>query len=160
MELYSRRENSSNKTFLTTLTHSCSWAPPEKPPIVQPLKNSSAFYGTRRFITVFTRAIDWSLSWARSIQSISPPSYSSKIHFNIVHSPRYWSLSFWLPHQYSICIPLLAHSCYVSCPSHPPWLDHSNYFLRPQNMQLRDLISTFSPKLSVSVKTMLLHCKA
>jgi hypothetical protein len=29
-----------------------------------------AFYGTRRFITVFTRALHWSLSWARSIQSI------------------------------------------------------------------------------------------
>jgi hypothetical protein len=42
----------------------------EKPPVVQPLDDSSAFYGTRRFITVFTRALDWSQSWARSIQSI------------------------------------------------------------------------------------------
>jgi hypothetical protein len=40
---------------------------------VQLLKNSPAFYGTRRFITVFTRALHWSRSWARSIQSI--PSY-------------------------------------------------------------------------------------
>jgi hypothetical protein len=37
------------------------------------LKNFTAFYGTRRFITVFTRALYWPLSWARSIQSI--PSY-------------------------------------------------------------------------------------
>jgi hypothetical protein len=29
-----------------------------------------SIYGTRRFITVFTRALHWSLSWARSIQSI------------------------------------------------------------------------------------------
>jgi hypothetical protein len=55
------------------LTHSWSWALLEKPPIVQLLKNFPAFYGTRRFITVFKRALHWSLSWARSIQSI--PSY-------------------------------------------------------------------------------------
>jgi hypothetical protein len=32
-----------------------------KPPIVQLLKNFPAFYGNRRFITVFTRALHWSL---------------------------------------------------------------------------------------------------
>jgi hypothetical protein len=37
------------------------------------------------------------------------------------------SLFFWLSHQYSICIPLLPPSCYMPCPSHPPWLDHSTY---------------------------------
>jgi hypothetical protein len=51
-------------------THSWSWALLEKPPIVQLLKNFSIFYGTRMFITVFTRALCWSLSWVRSIQSI------------------------------------------------------------------------------------------
>jgi hypothetical protein len=29
----------------------------EKPPVVQLLKNLPAFYGTQRFITVFTRAL-------------------------------------------------------------------------------------------------------
>jgi hypothetical protein len=33
-----------------------------KPPTVQLLKNFPEFYGTRRFITVFTRALHWSLS--------------------------------------------------------------------------------------------------
>jgi hypothetical protein len=36
------------------------------------------------------------------------PSYLSKIHFNIVHPPTswssQWSLSFWISHQYPICI--------------------------------------------------------
>jgi hypothetical protein len=86
---------------------------------VQPLKNFRAFYGTRRFNTVFTRALHWSLSWAIYIQST--PSHP-KIHFNIVHPPTswpsQWSLSFWLSHQYSICIPLLPHSCYMPRPSH------------------------------------------
>jgi hypothetical protein len=36
---------------------------------VQLLKNFPSFYGTRRFITAFTRALHWSLSWARSIKS-------------------------------------------------------------------------------------------
>jgi hypothetical protein len=37
-------------------------SPLEDSPIVQPLKNFPAFYGTRTFNTVFTRALDWSLS--------------------------------------------------------------------------------------------------
>jgi hypothetical protein len=52
------------------LTYLRSWALLEKPPIVQLLKNFPTFYGTRSFITVFTRAFHSSLSWARSIQSI------------------------------------------------------------------------------------------
>jgi hypothetical protein len=59
------------------------------------------------------------------------PSYLSKIHCSIIHSPTSWSSSwslfFCLSRQYPICIPLLPHSCYMLCPSHPPWLDHSNY---------------------------------
>jgi hypothetical protein len=39
------------------------------------------------------------------------PSYLSKIHFDMVQTPTswssQWSLSFWLSHQYPICIPLL-----------------------------------------------------
>jgi hypothetical protein len=51
-------------------THTWSWALLEKPPTVQLLKNFPAFYGTRSFITVLTRALHWSLYWATSIQSI------------------------------------------------------------------------------------------
>jgi hypothetical protein len=50
-------------TILTyLLTSSGSWALLEKLPIVQPLKNFPTFYGTRRFISAFTRALHWSLS--------------------------------------------------------------------------------------------------
>jgi hypothetical protein len=76
------------------------------------------------------------------------PFYFSKINFNIVHlhtiCSSSWSLYFWLSHQYPICIPLLPHSCYTHCPSHPPWLYHSNYtWRRVQVMKL--LIMQFSP---------------
>jgi hypothetical protein len=60
------------------LTYLRSWALLEELSIVQPLKNPPAFYGTRRFNTVFTRALHWSLSWAISIQSI--PSHTLYWH--------------------------------------------------------------------------------
>jgi hypothetical protein len=41
----------------TLLTYLRSWALLEEPPILQLLKNFPAFYGTRRFNTVFTRAL-------------------------------------------------------------------------------------------------------
>jgi hypothetical protein len=59
-------------TINLELTHSWSWALFEKLPIVQLLKNFPAFYGNRRFISVFKRALQWSRFWARSILSIPP----------------------------------------------------------------------------------------
>jgi len=41
----------------------------EKLTVAQPVKTFPAFYGTWRFITVFTRAHHWPVSWARCIQS-------------------------------------------------------------------------------------------
>jgi hypothetical protein len=56
------------------LTYLWSWALLEKLPIVQLLKNFRAFYGTWRFITMFTRAL---LSQIDPVHTI--PSYLSKI---------------------------------------------------------------------------------
>jgi hypothetical protein len=56
----------------------------EKPPVAQLLNNFPTFYGTRRFITVFARALHWSLSWARSIQSI--PSHPISLRFTLILS--------------------------------------------------------------------------
>jgi hypothetical protein len=85
-------ESSSVKQrWFSVLTYWQSWALLEKLPIVLPLKNFTAFYGTRRFITVFTRAFHWSLSWGSSIQSTPHHPISLKIHFNIVHPPTSWS---------------------------------------------------------------------
>jgi hypothetical protein len=46
--------------FLSLLTYLLALL--EEPPIVQHLKNFPAFYETRMFNTVFTRALHWSLS--------------------------------------------------------------------------------------------------
>jgi hypothetical protein len=59
-----------------TITHSRNWALLGKPSIVQLLRNFPAFYGTQMFITAFTRALHWSLSWARWILSISSHPFS------------------------------------------------------------------------------------
>jgi hypothetical protein len=92
------------------LTYLRSWALLEEPPIVQPLKKFPAFYGTRRFNTVFTRALQWSLSWAISIQSyvlvfpvvsfllaFPPISYMHSFSLSFVlHAPPISSFFTWL----------------------------------------------------------------
>jgi hypothetical protein len=49
--------------------------------VMQLVNKSSTFYGTQRFITMFTTAHHWSLSWARCIQStpFSPVSHQRSI---------------------------------------------------------------------------------
>jgi hypothetical protein len=108
------------------------WALLEKPPVAQLLKNFPTFYGTRRFIPMFTRALHC-LSWARSIQSILSPSYFSEINLKTILPPMsrssYWSFFLSGFPTKPICILLLPNACYIPCLSHPPWLDHSNYIL-------------------------------
>jgi hypothetical protein len=53
MELKSNRSTDSMQVLL------------EKLIVAQPPKKFSAFYGTRRFITVFTKAPDWTIACAR-----------------------------------------------------------------------------------------------
>jgi hypothetical protein len=50
-----------NKAKMEELTP-CSRVSLVKPPVAQLLKNFPKFYGTRVFITVFTKALHWSLS--------------------------------------------------------------------------------------------------
>jgi hypothetical protein len=77
----------------------------------------------RRFITVFTRALHWSLSWARSIQSIL--SHLISLRSILILSTTYVLVSSMVsflqvfpPIFYMHSFP---HSCYMLCPSHPPW---------------------------------------
>jgi hypothetical protein len=62
-----------------------------EPVVMQPLRNSPAFYETHRFITAFTIAIHWSLSLAQTNPVNTVLSYVSKIHLSIINPP---SLSF------------------------------------------------------------------
>jgi hypothetical protein len=58
-----------------------SWPLLETPSLVQPLENFPTFYGPRIFIIAFTRALNLSLSWATSIQTIPPHSISQRSIF-------------------------------------------------------------------------------
>jgi hypothetical protein len=69
---------------------------PEKLKRRELLKKFPEFYGTRRFITAFTKARHLSLSRARLIQSMPPPSNLSQVHFNIILPPTPGS-SKWSP---------------------------------------------------------------
>jgi hypothetical protein len=65
-----------------------SWALLQKPQIAQLLENFPKFYGTRKFILVFTRALYSSVSWARSIQSIPHHPISLRsILISLTHAP-------------------------------------------------------------------------
>jgi hypothetical protein len=94
---------------------------------------------------VLTRVLHWSLSWARLIQSI--PSHPISLRFIL---KVFTHLSLGLPSglfhssfPINILHAFLPHSCYMPCPSHPPWLDHSNYTWR--RVQVMKLIMQFSP---------------
>jgi hypothetical protein len=81
-----RRHNPEHHNLHTSLYYTYSWALLEKMPVAQLLKYFSTFYGTRRFITVFTRA----LAQVPILSQINPVhttlTYFSRIHFNIIIS--------------------------------------------------------------------------
>jgi hypothetical protein len=91
----------------------------------QLVKEFPPFYGTRRFTTAFTRVCHLTLSWARSIQSISPTFHFLKFHFSITlpstHGYSKWSLSLKLPHQNPACTS--PYSIRATCPAHLILLD-------------------------------------
>jgi hypothetical protein len=70
---------------------------------VQVLKNFQAFYGTQRYITVFTRALYWSLSWARSIQSV--PSHPAPLRSIFQVRDFLWSYATSLFFMVRSCVP-------------------------------------------------------
>jgi hypothetical protein len=67
-------------------------------PVAQPFNDFPTFYGTRSFNTAFTRALHWSLSWARSIQSIPPhPIYPRSILILSRFRGDYrWGMDWWM----------------------------------------------------------------
>jgi hypothetical protein len=79
---------------------------------------------------VFTRVLHLSLSWASSIQSIPfhPISLRSILILSTHLRLGLLVVSFLLAFSpISYMHSFSPHSCYMLCPSHPPWLDHSNY---------------------------------
>jgi hypothetical protein len=116
------------------------------PPVAQLLKNFSTSYGIWRFFTVFTRAVQWPLSWARSILSI-PPHPISLTSISILSS----HLSLWFPsgffplalppksYMHSFSPPFVLHALPMSSSlTWPFWL----YFSEKYNVW-RSLLCNF-----------------
>jgi hypothetical protein len=105
--------------------------------VSQLVEKFPTLYGTRRFITVFTRARHWSLSWARDILSTPFPPCFSKIHSNIFFlSTDWWSLHVRYSDQSFVSVSHLSYACYVSRPSHPPFDYPNNIWWSVQVMKL------------------------
>jgi len=70
------------------------------------------FHGTQRFITIFTRAHHWSLSWARRIHILM-------INFNIILPPMPGSFKCYHPFRFTnknfVCISYHFHAYYMPC---------------------------------------------
>jgi hypothetical protein len=88
--------------------------------VVQPIKKFPAFDTTRIFITVFTWARKWSLSWARWIQPTITPCFF-KIHSNIILPSKPRSSKRSLPFQVSDSrFPGIRYSPVACCNTPPP----------------------------------------
>jgi hypothetical protein len=96
--------------------------------VLQLVKKFPAFYGTRRFITLFTTARHVSQSWSRSIQPKFPPTYYNSWKYILISSyhPRLGLPSGLFPsglttktlHALSLlplacCMPRPSYSCFV-----------------------------------------------
>jgi hypothetical protein len=78
------------------------------------------FYGTQRLITVFTRSLQWTLSWARRMQSVLLHPASLKSIFNTV-----LPLCLRLPAGLSFLLTKILRA--LTCPSSLTWWRVQNY---------------------------------
>jgi hypothetical protein len=110
----------------------------------QPVKKSSALYEARRFITVFTRARCFFLSWTVSVRSM--PFFRALFRVSVASMPRFlkWSRHFLHISPPNPCMHLSSHSCYMPHTSLSSWFCHPDNICWPA--QIMQLITVqFSP---------------
>jgi hypothetical protein len=136
---------------------------------IPPLGSFSACYGTRRFITAFTRALHLSLSWVRPIQSTPPHPISKRstlmlsTHLRLGHPSGFFPSGFPTNNLYAVLFSpnsnytgriilitqlLVIHISPASCRSIRLWSKYSpqhlfsNTFGLCSSLNLRSLLSS------------------
>jgi hypothetical protein len=102
----------------------------EMPLVVEPLDSFPAFYGTRRLITAFPRALQFFLLWARQIQSTLTHRISPRSIFILSTHLRLRLPSGPFPSGFPTITYtrfFFTYLRYKPRPSEPPQLDRSNY---------------------------------
>ena len=100
----------------------------------QLVKKLPAFYWTRRFITAFTSAPHLSLSWAASIQSITPHPTSWRSILILSSHIRLGLLSGLFPSVFSTKIP--AYAAVLPHTGYMPRRSSSSQFLNLEELDL------------------------
>jgi hypothetical protein len=123
------RSNTAESHTPQKTTHSWNWTLFEKPPIVHLLKNFPAFYGARRCITVFSSPL-----LVPILSQLSPYHPILSLRSILILSTHLRLVFLVVPFHLAFppisCMHSSPRLCYMPCPSHPPWLDHSNYTWR------------------------------
>jgi hypothetical protein len=117
--LYHRRQYSSKALLSLALTHYLHGAQ-----LLLSSFQSLSYSGISQY---FTKP-EVSLSCSQEPSNCTHPEPDQSSPYHTILSIL--ALSHHLHLGSPICIHLLPHSCYMPCPSHPPWLDHSNYTWR------------------------------
>jgi len=86
----------------------------QKLTVAKLLKKFSAFYGTSRFITMFTRTRHWYLSWARWIQSTPRHPISLRSILILSSHLHLWLLAVLFP---KYCVHFSLFQCLLHAPS-------------------------------------------
>jgi hypothetical protein len=96
----------------------------KSPEFLQLLRLFPTFYGTTRFVTVYTPPPVPILSQINPGQTLTNDVFKIHSYIMLPFIPRSSkrSLSFRFPHQISICTSLAAHTCYMPRSSHSFWL--------------------------------------
>jgi hypothetical protein len=123
--------------LLTYLLTPWSRVLPEKLKRPKLLKKLPAFYGTRSFVTAFTRARHLSLSWARLIQFMPPPHPTSRRSILILSSHLRLCLPSGLVSSGFPTKALYAHLLFpirATCPAHLSFMEVSFSLYRLNNI--------------------------
>jgi hypothetical protein len=128
---------------------SWSWALRVKASVVQLLYNFLTLYGAQRLIIVLL-----SRPLLHILSQISPYHPILSVRSILILSIHLClGLPSDFPCSFLTCIlyAVLLHSCYMSCPSHPPWLYHSSYTGKEYKLWSSSSCSLLQPPVTSSL---------